>query len=96
MGRLAVEDMLEHADFERALAWHLSDNCFPSIPEVFDAAVLAITEARYENWDGLIPLPAGVTWRGDDMAPVWACLEGWHLEAFVYAERVHDDDWEVE
>lgn len=83
MGSTQAAEMAEYLDLEDALAWHLQVNHYPPIPEVFDAALLAIEEAKFENWDGLVPLPDGVTWRDQDKAPVWACVEGWHLEVFI-------------
>lgn len=84
MGRLALEDMLEQGlDYERALAWHLNSNHFPPIPEVFDSAVEAIEAGGEEDWDRLIELPEGVTWRDQVSAPAWACIEGWHLDGFI-------------
>jgi hypothetical protein len=88
MGRLALDDMLgQGLDIERALAWHLNSNHFPPIPEVFDSAVEAIEAGMDEDWDRLIELPAGVTWRDATTAPAWACIEGWHLDGFLYGEE---------
>ncbi len=87
MGRFALVGMLETADFEQALAWHLSSNHFPPISEVFDSAVEAIEAGHDEDWDRDIALPDGVTWRDQDYAPAWACIEGWHLDGFLYTEE---------
>jgi len=86
MGRFALEGMLEQGlDAERALAWHLNSNHFPPIPEVFDAAVEAIDAGMDEDWERPIELPDGVSWREQTSAPAWACIEGWHLDEFIYA-----------
>lgn len=83
MGRLAAEDMAANASLETALQWHLEANCFPPIPEVYDAALAAIIAVNDGEWDEEIALPEGVTWRGHTTAPAWACVDGWHLEAFT-------------
>jgi hypothetical protein len=84
--------MLEVADRERALSWHLNSNHFPPIPEVYEAAVEAIIAGEQEDWDRDIPLPAGVTYRDQDYAPAWACIEAWHLQGFlVDSEEVEDE-----
>lgn len=90
MGRLGVEDMLEHGTVEQALTWHLTSNHFPPIPvAIVPVAKRAILYANQGRWDSLLTLPPGMTWRGHTRAPVSACVDAWHLEAFLTRE---DDD----
>lgn len=83
MGRASLEGMLEVADRDAALRWHLGSNHFPPIPEVFDAALKAIEYANDEEWAMPIDLPAGVTWKGQTWATAEACVEAWHLDGFL-------------
>lgn len=84
MGRLAAEDFAAHASLETALHWHLTSNHFPPLPlSILPAALLVIELANAGEWDTRVDLPEGVTWRGETTAPVLACVEGWHLNAFL-------------
>jgi hypothetical protein len=84
MGAMALAGMLEAAgDIDVALRWHLGSNHFPPIPEVFDAAKAAIDAGNDGDYDRLIELPEGVSWRGQTSAPAHECIGGWHLEAFL-------------
>lgn len=88
MGRLAAADMIEHAELDTALRWHLTGNHYPPLPaSLVEPARRAIDLAADEVWDEEVELPEGVTYRGESTASVHACVEGWHLGAFVDARR---------
>lgn len=90
MGRMNLEGMLESADFEQALRWHLSSNHFPPVPlEMLDPCRKAIELANAgEDVNTTIELPEGFGWKSMATAPVWAILEGYHLDGFLDIE-----DW---
>ncbi len=72
------------------LAWHLRGNHYPPIPEsMIDPCILAVNLASDGDWDSLVELPEGVTYRGETSAPVHAMVEQHHLAAFV----VDDEDY---
>jgi hypothetical protein len=87
MGYLSALDMAAQADIEIALSWHLASNHYPPVPssmiEPCKAAIEAVMDGRE---DELIPLPVGVLYRSDDVAPAWALVEGLHLDAFLDVE----------
>lgn len=86
MGRQSLEGMLEVADIDTALSWHLSSNHYPPVPlsmvPVCKQAIDAANRGE-QDWDSVITLPDGVSWRGQSSAPVRAIIERHHLESFL-------------
>jgi hypothetical protein len=71
-------------DLKAALQWHLRGNHYPPLPlALVETAETVIKLAQQGETDARVELPAGVTWRGQREAPVWACVREWHLSAFV-------------
>lgn len=84
MGRLQAEEMAGLLDLDTALYWHLTSNHYPPLPETLvDCAKTAIRFVEAGDWDAPVPLPAGVSYKGSNCAPARACIEQWHLEAFL-------------
>lgn len=83
---LANEDF--GLSLEQAVSIHLTANHYPPVPSfMVPVAVKAIEHANGGEWDGVLDLPEGVSWRGETSAPVDAIIEAFHLDAFVL-----DDD----
>lgn len=85
MGYTSASDMLNQTeDLHTSIAWHLRANIYPPVPlsmvEPCYDAVLAILDNEPERG---IALPEGVFYRGEDIAPAWAVVEGHRLEAFI-------------
>jgi len=97
MGYLSALDFAENADLDTALRWHLTANHFPPLPiELLPAAKEAIANAAAEDWDAPVDLRGVATYReGATAAPTWACVEGWHLEAFLAADDAITEDEEL-
>lgn len=83
-------------DLEAALSWHFQANHYPSLPQEL-VSVAADIIRSYDPFDAdaqdeLVKLPEGITWRGQTSAPVWACIDAWHLDAYLeqylYGEEV--------
>jgi hypothetical protein len=84
MGRLSTEAMLEQVDADTALRWHLQHNHYPPVPlAMLETCKTAIRLAREGTSKARVQLPAGITWRGNHEAPVWAIIEDHHLEPFM-------------
>lgn len=84
----AVDDGM--VELRQALTWHLSANHYPPLPvELVDVCVRAIHLAEEGEPDAIINLPEGMLWRNQHTAPVWALVDGLHLEAFIGTE----EDW---
>ena len=85
MGRLGIEDMLNFADEEQALHWHLTANHFPPIHESFipiaqhviGRATEAVVMEDPSIWEEAVKMPNGKTMT------VGSIYEGLHLDSFV-------------
>jgi hypothetical protein len=94
MGNLQAIEMVAHTDLDTALIWHLTANHYPPLPlSLLPVAKRAIKKAKAGLWAANVSLRGtGVTYtRGKrgDLAPVRACVEAWHLSAFI--EGAEDD-----
>lgn len=84
MGRLAGQSMLDHAGFDRALAWHMQANLYPPPPDTMTpVAYQAIKACNEGEIDRPIDLPAGVRYRGQPTAQAWEIVEAFRLEFFL-------------
>ena len=85
MGRLALEDMLNHTDVESALDWHLRGNHFPPIHSDFHpSAKLAIEHCNNRQGQTPITLPNGIT------KTAYEIVDGLHLHSFLALD--HDEE----
>ena len=67
-----------------SIAIQLRSNHYPPVPlSMIDPCIEAINACNDENYDKLIKLPEGISWRGQDSAPANAIVEGHHLDAWV-------------
>lgn len=85
MGRLALDDMLDHTDVGTALHWHMRANLYPPPPtQMIDVARQAIELANAGRADELVELPEGVTYRdGRTSVPATAIIASFRLEGFI-------------
>lgn len=85
MGANAARDFAEQGvDLTTALTWHLQSNHYPPVPVVLvRTCIEAIDFAIDDNWEDLVELPEGVTFKGQPVAPVWAIVENYHLDAWL-------------
>jgi hypothetical protein len=92
MGRLSADAMSEMGeemgiDIRQQLVWHLTGNHFPPAPEYMaEPCMAAIDAANEDDWDRLIDLPNGATWRGNTQAPASALVSGFHLDSWLSDE----------
>lgn len=69
---------------ETALREHLAHNHYPPLPLVLVRTAKQVIEQFQEgNYEVQIDLPEGITWKGEAKAPLLACIEAWHLDAFI-------------
>ena len=84
MGQQGIESMLEVADTDVALTWHLESNHFPPVDLRFLPTAKAAIEAANEgDWDRVIPFPEGAVKKSD---AAHAIVDGLHLGSFVTYE----------
>ena len=91
MGKLQAMEMAEMLDMESALSWHLRANHYPPVPEsMVPVCVEAIEAGLDDDYEKLIKLPEGVSWRGEEEAPAYAIIEGHHLETWLELDEEMD------
>jgi len=86
MGRLQAEALAadDFIPLENQLRWHLTANHYPPVPDsMITTCIEAIDLANEGEWESYVKLPEGVEWRRQTMSPVWAIVEGHHLEPWI-------------
>lgn len=62
----------------------LTANHYPPVPvSMVEPCIEAINACNDEDYDKLIKLPEGVSYRGEEYAPANAIVEGHHLEQWL-------------
>lgn len=90
MGYATALDLSEQdISLEQQISIHLTSNHYPPVPSsMIQPCIQAIDFANEGDYDALIELPDGVTWRGNTMSPAWAIIEGHHLGPWVTDEEM--------
>jgi hypothetical protein len=85
MGALRAMDIAEGFDLEQGISLHLTSNHYPPVPiEMVPVCIDAIDAVNSESdWDKLITLPDGISWKGLHQAPASAIIEQHHLEFWI-------------
>jgi hypothetical protein len=89
MGELGARAMSEVCDdlgidLRQQLSWHLGSNHYPPVPQsMIEACINAIDAGNEGDFDRLIDLPDGASWRGQKSAPAHAIIDGHHLNAWI-------------
>lgn len=90
MGYLSALDMAStESTLEQQITWHLRANCYPPVPLVMvGACIEAIGIVQAAQWGDCdlsepVPLPDGVTYRGNTEAPAIDLVNGYRLEAWI-------------
>lgn len=88
MGRSYAEGIAETSiPVEEQIRIHLRANHYPPVPEsMVPVCIAALNAAACDEWDKLIPLPEGVSYRGLNAAPVSAIVEQHHLDPWLDSE----------
>ena len=91
MGALRAMDIAENFDLEEGVGIHLRTNHYPAVPiEMVPVCIDAIDAVNSESdWDKLITLPAGISWKGLTQAPASAIIEQHHLEFWIIESELY-------
>ena len=80
---LASNDILD-LDLETQLRIHLTGNHYPPVPVSMVQPCIDALDAYYdEDYNKLIEMPEGVSYRGSNYAPASAIIEQHHLDAWL-------------
>ena len=81
---LADNDLFPEFDLEMAISIHLQSNHYPPVPlSMVEPCIEAIDAYYDEDYDKLIEMPEGVSYRGDTHAPAHAIIDQHHLHAWL-------------
>lgn len=84
MGYTTAVELAEILDLEGSIAMHLQANHYPPVPvSMVQPCIDAIDAYHDEDYERLIELPEGITWRNQTSAPAWAIAENHHLQAWL-------------
>ena len=89
MGRMFVEGLKDMTDLELEdwVSIHFQSNCYPPIPQIMvQSAVAAIQACNKGDYNEVIELPMGVTYRDSQFCDAWTFVEQHRLEGFLEDE----------
>ena len=91
MGAMQAMDWASKFDLEEGIKMHLTVNHYPAVPiEMVPTCIEAIDAVNSEsNWDKMITLPYGVTYKGLPQAPASAIIEQHHLEFWIIESELY-------
>jgi hypothetical protein len=92
MGRLQAEAMVDAAiGLELQLEWHLVSNHYPPAPTCMVPVCIEALDAvnNYGDWDKVIPLPPGVTWKGVSVVYASVVIETFHLDSWLIERELY-------
>jgi hypothetical protein len=92
MGMMTALDLQEQGlSLEQQLSIHFSSNCYPPIPQgMIPTAIAAIDACWEEDYNKMIPLPEGVSFRGQSEVSASNVIQSYRLDAWLV------DDYEDE
>lgn len=93
MGSIYAEGLTEIGlSLEEQLLVHLTSNHYPPVPKsMVEPCIQAIDHANEGNWDEMIKMPDGVSYKGEPEAPVHAIVEQHHLEFWIIESELDED-----
>jgi hypothetical protein len=80
-----LSDLGINLDIESQIGIHLRGNHYPPVPSSMIKPCIEAIDAVNDAglWDLDIPLPEGVSWRGNTTAPARSIIEAHHLDAWL-------------
>ena len=79
---LGIQDTV--LDLETQILYHLKGNHYPPVPAEMVTPCIEAIDAYYdEDYQRMIDLPAGISWRGETSRPASAIVEAHHLDAWL-------------
>jgi hypothetical protein len=93
MGSAYAEGLTEIGlTLEEQILVHLTSNHYPPVPRVMvETCIEAIDKANEGEWDQMVPMPEGVTYKGETEAPVHAIVEQHHLDFWIVESELDEE-----
>lgn len=86
MGSITAIDLAESVELslEDQIGIHLTSNHYPPVPRsMVPVCIDAIDKANDGDWEAMVKLPEGVSWKGQVEAPAYSIIEAHHLEFWI-------------
>jgi hypothetical protein len=86
MGSITAIDLAESVELslEDQIGIHLTSNHYPPVPKsMVPVCIDAIDKANDGDWEAMVKLPEGVSWKGQLEAPAYSIIEAHHLEFWI-------------
>ena len=86
MGSITAIDLAESVELslEDQIGIHLTSNHYPPVPKsMVPVCIDAIDKANEGDWEAMVKLPEGVSWKGQVEAPAYSIIEAHHLEFWI-------------
>jgi len=93
MGSIYAEGLTEIGlSLEEQILVHLTSNHYPPVPKVMvEPCIEAIDNANAGEWDKVVAMPEGVSYKGESEAPTSAMVEQHHLEFWIIESELEED-----
>jgi hypothetical protein len=93
MGMMTAVDLQEQGlSLEQQLSIHFSSNCYPPIPQgMIPTAIAAIDACWEEDYNKMIPLPEGVSFRGQSEVSASNVIQSYRLDAWLVDDYEDED-----
>lgn len=91
MGSQTARELATLTNLEAALIFHFRGNHYPPLPLSLIPLALKIVKEEVGP-DDEVELPQGVTYRGSKTAPVYECINAWHLQEFIYSREDYEQE----
>ena len=76
-----------HLSLEDAISIHFSSNCYPPIPQfMVQSAIAAVVAVSAGDYDEVIELPHGVTYRDSQFVDAATFVDAHRLDAFIFED----------
>jgi hypothetical protein len=89
MGMMTAVDLQEQGlSLEQQLSIHFSSNCYPPIPQgMIPTAIAAIDAYWEEDYNKMILLPEGVSFRGQSEVSARNVVQSYRLDAWLMEDE---------
>jgi hypothetical protein len=89
MGLMTALDLQEQGlTLEQQLSIHFSSNCYPPIPQGMIPTAIEAIDAYWEmDYNKMIPLPDGVSFRGQNEVSASNVIQSYRLDAWCMEDE---------
>lgn len=92
LSAIALTDEELGYTLEQQISLHFQTNCYPPIPQqMIPTAIEALDNANSGDWQKMIRLPEGVTFRGYDEVATYNVIDSYYLAHWVIESELEVD-----